>query len=282
VEAPDFQSGGAAPSGPRNTPSNKNIFCSLFIPLESAPFTAFVFCYPFPPGKSTIDAEEIARYPVVVKENPATYLVSDAEFALQSARAARERNEDEATPRFARMAILLYALSLEAFISFVYEYSEVQASIWTNLSLKDKWLRAARECLSSLDTLETDDGSVYRRGDPIETFREDGEPFLSFLELKQFRNRVVHLKPPFVYVSPEEVDRHLEREEYYPISGLPKLLQHCRLEHAETAKEIYRAMTQELDRQIKGTIGNLFETKGGAWVESICEDNEGQDESSAQ
>jgi hypothetical protein len=221
-----------------------------------------------------MDAEEIARYPVVVKENPATYIVSDAEFALECARAANERNDDKATTRFARMAILLYAISLEAFISFVYEYSEVPAPIWTNLSLKDKWLRAAQECLSNLGNLETDDGLVYRRGDPVETFREEVEPFLSFLELKQFRNRLVHLKPPFVSVSPEEVDRHLEREEYYPISGLPKLLQHCRVEHAETAQQIYRAMTQELDRQMKGTIRSLFETEGGAWVESICEDSE--------
>ncbi len=208
-----------------------------------------------------MDAEQIARYPVVVKENPATHLVSDAEFALECARAANERNDDEATTRFARMAIL-------------HEYSEVPAPIWTNLSLKGKWLRAAQECLSSLDSLETDDGLVYRRGDSIETFGEDGEPFLSFLELKQFRNCLVHLKPPFVSVSPEEVDRHLEREEYYPISGLPKLLQHCRVEHAETAQRIYRTMTQELDRQMKGTIRSLFETEGGVWVEAICEDSE--------
>lgn len=80
---------------------------------------------------------------------------------------------------------------------------------------------------------------MYRRGDPVETLQEDGEPFLSFLELKRFRNRAVHLKPPFVSVSPEEVERHLEREEYYPISGLSKFLQYCRIEHAETAKEIY-------------------------------------------
>ncbi len=59
-----------------------------------------------------MDAEQIARYPVVVKENPATHLVSDAEFALECARAANERNDDEATTRFARMAILLYAISL--------------------------------------------------------------------------------------------------------------------------------------------------------------------------
>src|SRR5260370_4135902 len=221
-----------------------------------------------------MDAEEIAMYPVVVKENPATYLVADGEFALECARAGNERNAAEATTRFARMAILLYAISLEAFISFVYEYSEVPAPIWTNLSLKDKWIRAAQECLSSLGSLETDDGLVYRRGDPVETFREKGEPFLSFLELKQFRNRLVHLKPPFVSVSPEGVDRHLEREEYYPISGLPKLLQHCRVAHAENARPLYRSMTPELDRQMKGTVRGLFETQGGAWVESICEDSE--------
>jgi len=206
---------------------------------------------------------------VCVKENPATYLVSDAEYALECARSAKDREDDEAAARFARVAILMYAVSLEGCINFVYEYHEVPASAWSNLSFKDKWLKAASLCLPCTGVLETLEGVVYRKGDFIEGFREDTEPFVSFLELKAFRNSAVHLKPPFIDMVREEIDAHLSREEYYPISGLPKLLQHCRVEHAETARRIYQGMTQELDRQMKGTILELFATEGCAWVELI-------------
>jgi hypothetical protein len=220
------------------------------------------------------DRGEDAWHWVYVKENPATYLVSDAEFALECARSAKGREDDEAATRFARVAILMYAFSLEGFINFVYEYYEVPASTWSNLSFKDKWLRAASLCLPCTGLLETEEGVVYRKGDPVESFREDAEPFVSFLELKAFRNRTVHLKPPFAMVEHDEVDAHLSREEYYPVSGLPKLLQHCSVEHAETARRIFQAMTGELDRQMKGTILKSFEAEGGAEVESICSDDE--------
>ena len=216
-----------------------------------------------------MDANEIAKSRVLVKQNPATYLMSDAEFALERARSAINRKDDDAAVRFARIAILLYAVSLEEFINFVYEYSGVSTSTWTNLSVKDKWLRAASECLPCSGVLETEAGVVYRPGDAIETFPEDAEPFLSFLQLRAFRNSVAHLKPSFEMVEPAEVDLHLSRGDYYQVSGLPKFLQHCRVEHAETAKQICRAMTEELDRQMKGTVRGLFETEGGAFVESI-------------
>jgi hypothetical protein len=211
---------------------------------------------------------------VCVKENPATYLVSDAAFALECARSANDRKNEVETARFARIAILLYAVSLEAFINFVYEYSEVPASKWRNLSLKDKWLRAALECLPCNGELETEHGFVYRPGDPIDTFREEAEPFVSFLELKAFRDSVVHLKPPFVMVGHDEIDLYLGREQYYSVSGLPKLLQHSRIEHAEVAGRVYQAMTEELNRQMKGTVLPMFEIEGGAWVESIVGDEE--------
>jgi hypothetical protein len=208
---------------------------------------------------------------VCVKENPATYLVSDAAFALKCARSAKDRKDEEETTRFARIAILSYAVSLEAFINFVYEYSGVPASRWENLSLRDKWLRAALECLSCNGELETERGIVYRPGDPIETFREEAEPFVSFLELKAFRDSAVHLKSRFAMVAHDEIDLHLKREEYYPVTGLPKLLQHSRVEHAEVAAQVYQAMTEELNRQMKGTVLRMFEIEGAAWVESIEE-----------
>jgi hypothetical protein len=223
------------------------------------------------------DSEKSYRQ-VYVKENPASYLVSDAEYALARAYSANDRKDDEARTRFARVAILLYAISLEGFINFVYEYSQVPASTWGNLSFKDKWLRAAPECLPCNGVQEIDGVVVYRPGDSIESFREDVEPFVSFLELKAFRNSAVHLKPQFVMVEHDEVDVHLHREEYYPVSGLPKLLQHCSIEHAEAARRIYQTMTKELDRQMKGTVLGLFKTEGGAWVESICSDEDSESE----
>jgi hypothetical protein len=220
---------------------------------------------------------------ICVKENPATYLISDAEYALECARSAMDRHDDRAVTRFSRVAILLYAVSLEGFVNFVYEYSGVPASTWRNLTFKDKWLKAASLCLPQNGVLETEAGIVYRPGDTIESFQEDAEPFVSFLELKAFRDSTVHLKPPFVNfvdVEREEIDAHLGREEYYPVSGLPKLLKYCRLEHAEAARRIYEAMTGELDRQMKGQVLVMFGAEGGAWVESIDdsydEDDEGE------
>ena len=211
---------------------------------------------------------------VWVKENPATYLVSDAAFALECTRSANERKSEEETKRFARMSILLYAVSLEAFINFVYQYSEVPSSTWRNLSLRDKWLRAASECLPCQGEHKTEGAIVYRPGDPIETFDQESGAFVSFLELKAFRDRAVHVKPPFVMVGHDEVGQHLDREQYYPVTGLPKRLQHTRFEHAEVAAGVYQAMTQELDRQMKGTVLRMFEIEGGAWVEFVVGDEE--------
>jgi hypothetical protein len=204
-----------------------------------------------------------------VKENPATYLVSDATFTLECARVASDSKDDERMTRFARTTILLYAIALEAFINFVYKYSEVPTRRWRKLSLKDKWLRAVEECLPLQGEVVTEDGVIYRPGDPVDTFREEKEPFASFLELKAFRDSVVHLKPTFANVRRHEINSHLNREEYYPASGLPKRLQFCRVEHAETALGVYRAMTEELDRQMKGLILRLFvgDADGGGLVE---------------
>lgn len=210
---------------------------------------------------------------VYVKENPATYLVSDAEFVLNSALSADARGDEQAATRLSRVAILLYAVCLEGFINFVYEYSGVPASAWNGLSFKDKWSQAAHMCLRENGVLHIDDVVVYRPGDKVETFHDQVEPFPSFLELKAFRNSALHLKPPFAMVKEDQVDEHLGREEYYPCSGLPKRLRDCRLEHAQIAQRIYRDMTKELDRQMKGIILGLFESEGGAWIESIDEDD---------
>lgn len=206
-----------------------------------------------------------------------THLIADADFAVDMSRAATDRMDEGAASRFARMAVLLYGLSLEGFINFVYEYSRVPDERWRDLSFKDKWLNASSECLFHGGILETEKGIVYRPGDAVQRFQDNAEPFLSFLELKAIRNSVVHLKPQFNSVDVESIDAHVRREEYYPFSGLPKFLKDYRVEHAETAKRIYRQMTEELNLQMKGTILYLFETEGGVFVETV---DEWQDEES--
>lgn len=204
-----------------------------------------------------------------VKENPAIFLMTDADFALQCAKDARYCGNGESSSRFARMAILLYAVSLEAFINFVYEYSEVPRREWESLSLKDKWLRASKVCLPLHGIVHDEDGIVYQPGDPIETFAENENPFVLFIDLKDFRDRVVHLKPTFTSVLHREVDSHLLRNEFYVTSGLPKRLKMCVVEHAEIAMRISEQMIAELDRQMKGLVLPLFQ--GEAWVETITE-----------
>lgn len=206
-----------------------------------------------------------------IKENPATFLGADAAFVLECARASSARgNADEAT-RFSRMAILLYAVSLEAFINFVYKYHEVPETRWARLSSREKWLNASRECLACCGTLETEQGIVYRPGDPVETFDEMCEPFVSFLELKNFRDSLVHLDPPFVEIGKDEIESHLARENYYCASRLPKRLHHCGIEHAQTASAIYNAMVTELDRQMKGIVSGLFSEEGRVVIATITE-----------
>lgn len=205
---------------------------------------------------------------VVVKENPVTYLVADADFALQSARSSINQKDAAAAGRFARTAILLYAISLEGFINFIYEYFEVPESSWKHLSFKDKWLRASTNCLPLCGIVETEAGVVYRPGDPIQMFAAEAEPFVSFLELRSFRNSLAHLKAAFAEVEPRHVEVHLNREGCYPASLIPYYLRLVRVEHAETARKIYQAMTTQLDLQMKGMILKLFEIEGGAWVES--------------
>lgn len=204
-----------------------------------------------------------------IKENPATYLAADAAFALECARLANARSTEEEAARFARMSILLHAISLEAFINFVYKYHEVPESTWSRLSIKDKWLRASRECLPRCGIVESTEGVVYRPGDPIETFREDTEPFASFLELKNFRDSLVHLDPPFAHITKDKIESHLAREEYYVTSRLPMRLQLCGVEHAQVANDIYQAMTKELDRQMKGLVLESFAQEGLVWMETI-------------
>jgi len=138
-----------------------------------------------------MDAEEIARYPVVVKENPATYLVSDAEFALQCARAAHEPKRGRGDTTVRQNGDPLYALSQEAFISFVYEYLRSSSINLEICSLKDKWLRAAREYLS-VSTLSKRMTVQCTAGGSNRDLPRRRRAVSLIFGIKQFRNRVVH------------------------------------------------------------------------------------------
>ena len=81
--------------------------------------------------------------PILLKENPARYLLEDAERAVEGSRGARDRGDAETEASFARSAVFLYFAALEGFINFVYAWSEVEDPAYERWSTERKWRRAA-------------------------------------------------------------------------------------------------------------------------------------------
>jgi len=176
--------------------------------------------------------EMIARYKfnlyapdakVYVKENPAYYLFNDAEKMIQLSRRAKSRKNPKLENSYARMAILLYAISLEAFINVVYEYSETPKSkALSKMSVKQKWLNAPKDCLPHLGEIQVDDKIIYQPGDSVATFDENSELFQSYLELKKMRNEIVHLKPIFYETDYNSIEKSIFQTEYYKYLKIPQ------------------------------------------------------------
>lgn len=193
--------------------------------------------------------------PILIKENPATYLLEDAERTLNAARQARERADLQSEASFSRSAVILYFAALEGFINFVYAWSEVDDDDYLEWSTERKWRRSAEQCLPRHGTLHgPDDEVLYRPGDPVEPFDADIELLAEFIELRDVRNDMVHLQPVVTLVPQDQVDQHFASAAYYPTTGLPKKLAHFRCEHAETAARIFAAMVDRLDVCLKGNI----------------------------
>jgi hypothetical protein len=193
--------------------------------------------------------------PILLKENPARYLLEDAERAVEGSRGARDRGDAETEASLARSAVFLYFAALEGFINFVYAWSEVEDPAYERWSTERKWRRAAEQCLPGHGTIYHDrDEVLYRPGDPVDPFDADSELVARFLELRDARNDMVHLQRVFSKIDPDCIDEHLATSEYYPVTGLPKKLTHYRAQHAETVAALFEAMVDRLDVCLKGNI----------------------------
>jgi hypothetical protein len=200
--------------------------------------------------------------PVLVKENPATYLLDDANRALAVARDARARGDQETEASAARSAVFLCFTALEGLINFVYAYSQVDERMWARWSTVAKWLRAPGACLPGHGTLRDADGTVmHRPGEPIAQFDDGSDLVARFKELRDARNAMVHAQAKFDVVAQEAVEDHLARTGTLPLTGLPLRLANYRVDHAETAFSIFEAMTQRLDQCMKGLVRELTEAR---------------------
>jgi len=197
--------------------------------------------------------------PVLVKENPALYLLDDARRALAVAREARRCADQDSEASASRSAVFLYFAVLEGFINFVYAYSDVDEQLWANWSTVAKWLRAPEVCLPGHGTIRDVNGRVlYRSGEPIAQFDDGSDLVARFKELRAARNSMTHVKAEFEVVVQEAIGGHLARAGSFPITGLPERLANYRMEHAETALSIFEAMTNRLDECMKGLVRELI------------------------
>jgi hypothetical protein len=186
---------------------------------------------------------------VLLKENPAAHLLRDAEIALAHAEQARAAIQSELEASFSRIALLLYFLTLEALINYIYEWAEVEDDSWRSWSIAAKWEKASEKCRPAFGLSVTDSD--------MPLVPDDFELFSCFLELKSVRNGIAHAKPHFTYLPENQVDAHLDRDERYPFTGLPKRLVAFRVEHAEIAKKVAVCMIKRLDFCLGGYITNL-------------------------
>jgi len=189
------------------------------------------------------------------KKNPAFYVVSDAQQLFNLAQRAAHSEHRMEEQIFSRTSILLFPLALEAVINFVYEYYGVyEKDDLKRIPVKEKWINASLKCLPQVGVLERDGEVVYRRGDRIETFSEDSETFRRYLELKDIRNDIVHLKPDFGLIKLTNVHEHENNLGFYPYTAIPKDISKWEFEHTAIAKLIFDDMIRHLNRFMKGEI----------------------------
>lgn len=203
---------------------------------------------------------------VLLKENPSGHIRADADRALALARQARAAGADDEEAAFARIATLLYFVMLEGLINFVYEWSGVSHSQWRDWSVSRKWLRAAAECRPGI--------GLMTPLDPSEAL-EHTEVYKRFVELKELRNSMVHSQATFTWIPENRVSKHLERQDDYSLTGLPKVLRRFRCEHAETAQGVAAQMIGWLDRCLDGSSAHLYGAT--SVMEYVVEDEDPED-----
>jgi hypothetical protein len=200
---------------------------------------------------------------VIIKDNPAHYVTADATAMLAAARRARRKHQPEVEARFARAAILLFGLGLEAFVNFVYIYSGAR----TNRSLKrlkarDRWLKASLECMPPQGNYWSGSRVVYKPGDPVQTFDPTSSLFRLYLELKRIRDDFAHLTPTFRVVEAHSVRRAIRQVARYPITKIPRDISLWRAHHAVRASQAFSRLVRTLDRFMKGSVRGLLAAPG--------------------
>lgn len=192
--------------------------------------------------------------PVVIKDNPAYYLLDDAQEMLVLAEAAREKGDGAAERRYARHAVIGLLLGLEATINFVYVYSGARSSRKLQvLTARDKWLRASLECLPPQGRVHGTRRVKYQPGDAIATFSPTSPLFEQYEELKRMRDDLAHLKPTFRTCRAADVKRSLRRKDSYDLTRIPKDIGQWRVTHAKRVAKICRKLVRQLDRFMHGT-----------------------------
>jgi len=199
-------------------------------------------------------------------------LIKDSHFMLSLARKAKFLRLWKLENRFARSAILLYPVALEALINSVYEYCESpQAEKLSSIPLKKKWFDAPKSCLPYCGLLSENELNEINNGGVLPSFEEKSELFQSYIELKNIRNDIVHLKAVFNQIQAKDLKRYKGISGHYPISGIPYSIGAWRFKDAHKAYKISSRMISQLDVFLRGEVSRLLRgPRLVEWMMGLC------------
>ncbi|WP_022669062.1 hypothetical protein [Desulfospira joergensenii] len=204
------------------------------------------------------------------KRNPAFYIIADAFLFFDSAKEANNKSERIKEHAFSRAAILLFPVALEAIVNVIYQYCRVyNREELKKIPLKEKWLNVSHKCLPKMGTCKKGEKVIYRPGDKIDCFNENLSIFQKYLELKEIRNDVVHLKPNFIQLKVKEIENFETTLDLYPLTKIPRELSNWNFKHAQIAKNIFQNMNEELNTFMKGSIDRILDRP--AFIEIVLD-----------
>jgi hypothetical protein len=194
---------------------------------------------------------------VIVKDNPCSYLLADAQHMLRQAQKATRHESRLTEALYARSSILLHCISLEAVINFVLVYTEARSSrSLKDLSHREKWLRASLDGMAAQGVFNGKNGERYKPGDHVHTFDIASRQFGIHQELMRIRNDVVHLKPSFRFTKARSLRKELKDTRRYPLTKVPYDISQWRHKHAENVAKHVWALVRALNGFMMGRIGD--------------------------
>jgi hypothetical protein len=198
--------------------------------------------------------------PVLIKDNPAYYLIDDAGSMLRLSSRAHRRGDAYAEARYARCAVIGFSLGLEAYINFVYLYtdSRTRRSL-KNLSARDKWLQASLECMPPQGHFQLGKRVRYRPGDHVRTFSGTSRLFETYMEVKQIRNDMTHMYASVRSTTASALRENLRRRDAYPLTRIPKDIGRWRVFHAKRVEELFWRLLRQLDVFMRGSTRHLLD-----------------------